>query len=42
MKVDARDWNDPDVKHISAAEYRAMTVSLSRMLPFFGASDFAL
>lgn len=41
MNVDASDSNDPDVKHISAAEYRAMTVNLSRMLPFC-ASDVAL
>lgn len=41
MKVDASETNDPDVKHISAVEYNAMMVNLSRMLPFYAGSEFS-
>lgn len=42
VSEDASELNDPDVKHISAAEYKAMTVNLSRMLPFCTGLDFSL
>jgi hypothetical protein len=35
MTDDASDVKDCDVEHISAVEYNAMMVNLSRMLPFY-------
>jgi hypothetical protein len=38
MNVDADDSNVPEMRHINATKYKAMMVSLSRMLPLYADS----